>query len=72
MPGASGGEDEADVEQRVNGRLRRMQHHRQEHVDDGRAAEDERHHIEREAAEPERVDDARGAGRAERAGDRWP
>ena len=62
-------QQEADVEQRVDGRLGRMQHHREEHVDDRRAAEDEGHDVEREAAEPERVDDARGAGRAERAGD---
>ena len=69
MPGADRRQHEADVQQRVDRRLRRMDHHRHQHVDDGRAAEDERHDVDRQAAEAERVDDAGGAGGAERAGD---
>ena len=42
-----------------------------EHVDDRRPAKDERHHVERNAAGPERVDDADGADGAERCPRAW-
>ena len=64
------GEEEADVEHRARGGLRGVLPHRVEHVDDGRAGEDERHHPERGASGPEGVDDAQRTDRAEDAGDR--
>ena len=47
-----------------------MRRHRVEDVDERRAAEDQRHHVGRRAAGAEREDDADGAERPERAGDR--
>ena len=69
MPRADRGDQEADVEHRARRCLRRVRRHRVEHVDERRAAEDERHHVGRRAAGAEREDDADRAERAERAGD---
>ena len=47
-----------------------MDSHRDQDVDDGRAGEHQRHYIDRQAADLEGPDDAGGADRAQRAGDR--
>ena len=66
--GPTCGQQDAKVEQRIGRFLRGMEHHREQDVDDGRAAEDERHDVEGNAAETERVDDADSAERAQGAG----
>jgi len=42
-----------------------MEHHREQHVDDRRTAENERHDVEGKTAETKRVDDADCAKRAQ-------
>ena len=69
-PRADRGDQEAEIQHRIDCRLRRMDVHRVQHVHERRSAEDERHDVGRRATGPEREDDADGAERAECTGDR--
>src|SRR5215813_11583555 len=69
-PGSDRHEHEPGVHQWVDGRLRWADHHGDDHVYDRRAAEDDRHHVDRKAAGSKCPDDAGGADGAERSRDR--
>src|SRR4030095_10236113 len=63
-------QQKSDEEQRIRRGLRRVINHSDQHVDNRRAAEHQRHYVSRQAAAFESQDDADRADGAEGAGDR--